>query len=174
MNKVELCPTEGKTMDLEILLKLVWTCIHFNHRRWPWRWNWMCTAAYLEKLFTSTGLGMVHWKWLDIFTGMNLTHSLPYTVQSCDNELESADKTGNWNTLQWCVDWLGGALDVAMAMEDTYWKQELRTGYQTRRWARKMLTTIKGSRRHGKEQGGEIKHLLQDYNRLSRRRTTTQ
>ena len=74
----------------------------------------ICTATYLEtcsKLFTSTRLGMVHWKPLDIITAIKLMilSTCQYSGQSRDNELESAEKTGNWNTLQYC---LGRALDM--------------------------------------------------------------
>ena len=60
---------------------------------------------------------------------MDISHSaITQYIQSCDNELESADKTGNWNTLL-CVNWLDRALDVTMATKDTFLAQKLNTGH---------------------------------------------
>ena len=89
-------------------------------------------AGYVQQPTLKNSIHQLDQEWSPghLNTGMNLPPSLPCTVQSCDNELESADKTGNWNTLQ-CVNWLGRALDVAMAMEDTFWAQQFKIGYVT-------------------------------------------
>ena len=75
-------------MDLEILFKLVWT--HITQEmviKMKMKLNVYCSlpwkTVYMYIIWIRNGP-------LDIFAGMNLTHSLPCTVQSVDNVLKAA------------------------------------------------------------------------------------
>ena len=84
-------------MDLEILFKLVWTHITVytgDSYEDEAGYALQPTQKHLEKLFThqlaQKWFARNDWLWYE-------SHSL--SAMSHDNELESADKTGNWNTL---------------------------------------------------------------------------
>ena len=80
----------------------------------------------------------LYWSVVYTFTYTQLVISIGQGNDSLTATIRATRQTTGW-----CINRLDRALDVTMVVKDTYWKQELRTGCQTRRWERKMLTTIR-------------------------------